>query len=76
MIKVKCDVHGWMTGWILVTDSRFTAVTDEGGSFTLQDVPAGSHKLSVWHETLGEQTREITVSDGGSTEVSFEFAGE
>lgn len=76
VIKVKCDVHGWMTAWILVTDSRYTAVTDETGSFTLADVPAGNHQLSLWHEKLGEQTREITVADSGETQVSFEFTGE
>lgn len=76
VIKVKCDVHGWMTGWILVTDSRYTAVSDEAGSFSLADVPAGTHKLSIWHEKLGEQTREITVQDGQGTPVSFEFTGE
>ena len=76
VIKVKCDVHGWMTGWILVTDSRYTAVSDEAGSFSLADVPAGTHQLSIWHEKLGEQTQEITVRDGQDTQVSFEFTGE
>ena len=74
VVKVKCDVHGWMTGWIMVTDNRFAAVTDEAGSFSLDGVPAGTHKLTVWHEKLGEQSREITVADGGQTEVGFEFS--
>lgn len=76
VIKVKCDVHGWMTGWIMVTDNRFAAVTDEGGTFSLEDVPAGKHQLTVWHEKLGEQSQEITVADGGQTEVSFEFSAQ
>jgi plastocyanin len=74
VIKVKCDVHGWMTAWIMVTDSPYAAVTDDAGSFSLADVPAGKHRLTVWHEKLGEQQQEITVADSGQTEVTFEFS--
>jgi plastocyanin len=76
VIKVKCDVHGWMTGWIMVTDNRFAAVTDEAGSFSLDGVPAGKHQLTVWHEKLGEQIREIDVADGGQTEVAIELSAQ
>ena len=75
-IKVTCDVHGWMTGWIVVSDKKHVAVTDESGAFTLENVPAGTHQLTVWHETLGEQTQEVTVQDGQETTVSFELAAQ
>ena len=75
MIRMKCDVHGWMRGWILVTDDP-AAVTDSAGSFTLADVPAGTHKVTVWHEKLGHQSKEITVADGEETVVDFEFSPE
>lgn len=74
-IKVTCDVHGWMTGWIFVSDRQHAAVTDENGSFTLEGVPAGTRQLTVWHEELGEQTQDVTVQDGQETSVTFEFAG-
>jgi len=73
-IKVTCDVHAWMTGWIFVSDMRHVAVTDENGSFTLEGVPAGTHQLTVWHEELGEQTQDVTVQDGQETSVTFELA--
>ena len=73
MVRLKCDVHGWMRGWIMVTDDP-AAVTDDSGSFTVVDVPAGTHKVTVWHEKLGRQTKEVTVADGGETEVDFLFS--
>lgn len=73
IIKVTCDAHPWMAGWLVVADSP-TAVTDEKGSFKLANVPAGTYKLKVWHEGLGEQTKEVTVKAGEEVKVTFELA--
>ena len=27
VVKFKCDVHPWMTGWVVVTDNPYFAVT-------------------------------------------------
>ncbi len=73
IIKVTCDAHAWMSGWIVVADSP-TAVTDERGSFKLANVPAGTYKLKVWHESLGEQVKEVRVKAGEEVKVTFELA--
>jgi plastocyanin len=41
VIEVKCDVHGWMEGWLVATETPYFAVTDDSGSFKLENVPAG-----------------------------------
>lgn len=61
---LRCDVHPWMRGWAAILDDELAAVTDDTGKFTIAGLPAGSHKLRLWHETLGEKTVEITVGDG------------
>jgi len=73
IIKVTCDAHAWMSGWIVVADSP-TAVTDEKGSFKLANVPVGTYKLKVWHESLGEQVKEVSVKPGEEVKVTFELA--
>lgn len=72
-IKVTCDAHNWMTGWIVVMDHPYYAVTNEAGSFTLTDVPAGEYELKIWHETLGESMQTVTVEAGGEASVTAEF---
>jgi len=72
IIKLTCDVHTWMLGWIVVSDAP-TAVTDKGGAFTLTNVPPGNYSLKMWHEKLGEQTKQVTVKAGAETKVSFEL---
>jgi plastocyanin len=73
VVKFKCDVHPWMTGWVLVTDNPYHAVSGADGSFTIADVPAGQYTVEIWHEKLGSQTRDVTVSDGKPVELKLEF---
>ena len=74
-VEVKCDVHGWMHGWLVATANPYFAVTDGSGSFKLTDVPAGSYTVEVWHEKLGKSTQKVTVKAKEDAKVNFEIAG-
>ncbi|HEU5319730.1 MAG TPA: carboxypeptidase regulatory-like domain-containing protein [Methylomirabilota bacterium] len=50
VIRLSCDAHPHMHGWLLAFEHPYFAVTDAGGRFTLRDVPAGAHRLAVWHQ--------------------------
>lgn len=73
VISLRCDVHGWMSGWIVVSESPFYYVTSADGSFKLESVPVGKYTLEVWHETLGNTTQSVEVKLGEVTHVTFEF---
>lgn len=73
-VRLECDAHSWMKGWLVVTDHPYYAVTDASGVFELSDVPAGSYTLKFWHETLGETTQDVTVEAGGEASVAVEMA--
>jgi Carboxypeptidase regulatory-like domain len=72
LIKVQCDAHSWMLGWIYVTENP-TAVTDANGAFKLENVPPGKHKVEVVHPVLGKQTKDVEVKAGQDTKVAFEL---
>ena len=72
LVKVQCDAHSWMHGWIFVTENP-TAVTDANGAFKLENVPPGKHKVEVVHPVLGKQTKEVEVKAGQDTKVAFEL---
>jgi plastocyanin len=72
-IKMKCDVHFWMEGYIHVIPHPFFAVTGPDGSYSIPDLPPGDYKLEVWHEKLGKQSQDVTVADGETKTVEFEF---
>jgi plastocyanin len=73
-VKLACDVHGWMSGWLIVEDTPYYAVTDENGAFKITDVPPGDYELKFWHETLGETTQKVSVKPKEEAKVSLEMA--
>jgi plastocyanin len=73
IIKVTCDVHSWMLGWIAVMPHPYFAVTGDEGAGRIENVPAGKHTVEVWHETLGKQAKDVEVKAGQTTKVSFEM---
>lgn len=72
--EVRCDAHAWMSGWIVVQDHPYYAVTDDSGTFTLADVPPGDYEVKVWHETLGEKSQKVTVPAKGEVTADFALA--
>ena len=74
MVPMRCDVHGWMNSYIGVVDHPFFAVTGEDGLFDISALPPGDYVIEAWHEALGTQTQNVTVTTGGTAEVSFTFS--
>jgi len=70
-IKVTCDVHSWMHGWWVATDTPYYAVTDDKGNFSIKDVPAGNYTVEVWQEKLGTADQKVDVKDGGTASANF-----
>jgi hypothetical protein len=75
ILKFKCDVHPWMTGYVVVNSNPFFAVTGPDGHFKITGVPAGKYTLTAWQERYGAKTTEVTVAADKPTEVSFAYDG-
>src|SRR5215470_14921742 len=43
IMKLVCDTHAWMLGYVHVFDHPFFAVTDERGTFSIVNIPAGTY---------------------------------
>jgi hypothetical protein len=73
MIPVRCDVHGWMESYVGVTSHPYHAVSANGGTFSLANLPPGEYEIEAWHERYGTQTQMVTVPASGQAEVMFTF---
>lgn len=71
-IHVKCNIHPWMSGYMAVVKGPF-AVSDDKGSFKIENVPPGDYTLTAWQETYGTQTQKVTVTAGKSATADFTF---
>ena len=70
ILRVDCDLHSWMRGWIVVAEHPFYAVTNEEGEFVFENVPPGKYKLQAWQETLGRASQEVTVAGEGTQTIT------
>jgi plastocyanin len=71
MIPVKCNIHQWMHAYIGVVEHPYFAVTGADGSFDLSNVPPGDYTLAIWHEKLGDQTKQVHLAASGNEALEF-----
>lgn len=71
VVDLLCNVHSEMSAYVVVLDNPYFAVTGADGSFTIENVPAGTYEIAVWSEKLKSGTQSVTVADGSSATVTF-----
>jgi plastocyanin len=73
MVRVTCDVHRWMTAFVGVVNHPYFATSGVGGTFTIANVPAGTHTIQAWHELFGVVTQTVKVTEGSTSTVEFSY---
>ena len=61
LIRLVCDIHTHMRGYVVVTDSPWAKVCKSGTAFRFRDVPAGRYTLNIWHEMGPAYQSVVTV---------------
>jgi len=59
--------------WVVVLDQPYFAVTDSHGTFTIDGVPPGTHRIRAWHPMLGVADGTVTVAPNGTADVALRF---
>jgi hypothetical protein len=73
MVRLKCDVHGWMVAYAGVLDHPYFAVTANGGQFQLKGLPAGTYTVEAWHEKFGTTSQSVTLGEKDDRNITFTF---
>lgn len=75
MLRLKCDVHRWMTAYIGVVSHPYFGVSGSDGTFEIANVPVGTYTIQTWHERYGSLTQIVRVRPGAATTVNFAYTG-
>lgn len=76
IVKVECDLHNFMHGWVFVAPTPYATLTDSQGQFLLADVPPGHYVLKAWHPVIGEKELEVDVQPGKEASVLLELTAQ
>jgi plastocyanin len=71
LVRVYCNIHPQMVGFVMVVDSDRSAVTGPDGAFRFDGLPSGSYVLHAWHEEGSEVKLPVTVGASGDASVSI-----
>jgi hypothetical protein len=77
-VSVNCDIHTWMTAFILPLDHDFADVTDKNGEFEIQGLPAGDHVFVIWHEKSKrlDGKFKVTIQADQTTEKTITYSAD
>jgi plastocyanin len=59
LIAMGCNIHDWMSGYLLVVDSPYYGMTDPQGETVIDVDQAGSYRIVIWHPQLGKSVQKI-----------------
>ena len=71
LVRVYCNIHPQMVGFVMVVDSDFAAVTGRDGAFRFDNVPPGNYVLKAWNEQSGETSQPVVVHAGTDAPLSL-----
>jgi plastocyanin len=88
-VRVLCDAHPHMMGWLYVHSSPYVATTDEHGAYKIDAIPPGTYKVTMWHEGFRTKctdkdgrplyeppitvTKEVTIGPKATATLDFEL---
>ncbi|MDH5668567.1 MAG: hypothetical protein OEY86_11200 [Nitrospira sp.] len=75
-LRLQCDQHEFMQSFFLPVTNPHYAIVKEDGSFEIKNVPAGKHKVVVWHPFVNKGKRtefDVDVADGGTANLKADL---
>jgi len=71
-IKLLCNIHPDMEGYILALQNPYFAIPDDGGGYRIDNVPPGRYTLRIWYARVAGDPLQITVHSGQDTVADFQ----
>jgi plastocyanin len=73
IVRITCDLHSWMTAWVVVSAHAYYVVTGADGRFAFDNLPPGQYRLQIWHERLGTVPASVTLGEQQAAQITVEM---
>jgi hypothetical protein len=68
----RCGYHEYMEAWSLVLNHPYFSVTSDTGEYMINDIPAGTFRLVLWHP-MGKAERTVEIRDDQTLKMDLEL---
>ena len=77
IVKLGCNIHDWMVGYLYITDAPYYKITDKEGNALITGIPLGKYKVQIWHPLMAvpvsDEATQQTVVVGGTEKITVSF---
>lgn len=74
IVTLGCNIHDFMVGYVVITDSPHFAQSDMQGQGVLRDLAPGTYRVSAWHPRFAEPVGEQSVLVANhNAEINFKL---
>lgn len=73
LVKVFCEIHSDMVGYIVVVPGGDFATPAKDGAYSISGVRAGEYEVTVWHPDLAEWTSRVTIPATGVASLDIDL---
>lgn len=71
VVSLLCNVHPEMSAYVIVVPTSYYATTNASGEYAIENVPDGPHTITVWHEGMKQQSKQLA---SGTTTADFNLS--
>lgn len=73
-IAMGCNIHDWMSGYLLVVGTPYFAKTDSNGQASFSVTELGKYRVVVWHPQLPTEHHRVSQEHDINDDALFQFA--
>ncbi|MEE8217610.1 MAG: hypothetical protein V3S03_01445 [Vicinamibacteria bacterium] len=75
IVRIYCNIHPQMSGFVVVRDNPFWAQASGQGRFSIADLPAGTWVVKAWHARARQVKKTVTIPETGVVDIALTLDG-
>jgi len=73
LVKVFCEIHSDMVGYIAVLESDLFTMPARSGAYDIAGLAPGEYDVKVWHPDLSEWSARVSIAESGATTLDIDL---